>query len=457
MSLSGKLPSLRAGLGATVVDDEPQAGRRSGLDLWKTLDAIQRGEITATALSQSSTPGEPGAAEAALAVVGRYRIVAPLGSGAMGMVFKAQDADLDRRVALKVMHPVMAANPNARQRFLREARAMAAVRHDNVALIYDVGQEGEMPYLAMEYLRGDTLNNLFELGCKPLLPQLLRIGREVATGLAAAHKMGLIHRDIKPSNIWIESPSCRVKILDFGLARAADGTNQLTQAGQVVGTPGYVSPEQASGGELDARSDLFSLGCVLYSLCTGKRPFKGETMMTALSSLAVETPAPIRQLNPTIPGPLADLVTSMLEKSPDLRPESAARVAETFAQLEQTLIPRPRPKTAPTPGAATPAAAAAAPAASRQPRPFPVHRVLVDAGDYVIEVREGEISVLARADCIILHDHRTDRKYQVSPRVAGAEVKLEVLDLSSGLQFDTTNLVLRQGERVACDVRFEPR
>ncbi len=189
----------------------------------------------------------------------------------MGVVYKAEDPRLKRLVAIKVMLPRSAADDSARRRFLREAQAMAAVHHDHVVAIYQVDEDNGVPFLAMEFLQGMPLAQRMKGDPKPNLAQILRIGREIAEGLAAAHDRGLIHRDVKPGNIWLDSDhKDRVKILDFGLARVGAEDVHLTRTGVVVGTPAYMSPEQAGGEKVDARTDLFSLGCVLYRLCTGR-------------------------------------------------------------------------------------------------------------------------------------------------------------------------------------------
>jgi predicted Zn finger-like uncharacterized protein len=191
--------------------------------------------------------------------LGKYRVLKVLGHGGMGVVFQAEDPKLKRTVAIKAMLPTLAASASAGQRFLREAEAMAAVEHDHVVRIYQVDEDRGVPFLAMEFLKGEPLDSRLKREEKLPIPEVLRIGREVAEALAAAHATGLIHRDIKPGNIWLEAPRTRVKILDFGLARAAQQDAGLTQQGAIVGTPAYMAPEQARGEKIDARCDLFSL------------------------------------------------------------------------------------------------------------------------------------------------------------------------------------------------------
>jgi urea transport system substrate-binding protein len=268
----------------------------------------------------------------------------------MGVVYQAVDERLKRPVALKVMHAELTAQSAARERFLREARAVAAVRNDHVVTIYEVGQADEVPYLAMELLQGRTLEERLGSGPPPPARDILRIGREIATGLAAAHECGLVHRDIKPANIWLEGPAERVKILDFGLARPVDRQAGLTRTGDVLGTPSYMAPEQALGYPVDARSDLFSLGVVLYRLGVGEFPFRGSTLAAVLLATTLEKPRPMRELNPDLPPALDDLVMRLLEKDPAARPASAAEVADALRTAEDRLASGSVSSAPPAPG-----------------------------------------------------------------------------------------------------------
>jgi WD40 repeat protein/serine/threonine protein kinase len=297
--------------------------------------------------------------------LGSYRVLKVLGAGGMGVVFQAEDYQLQRLVALKVMKPTLAASDSARQRFLREARTTAAIEHDHIITIYQVGEYRGVPFLAMPFLKGETLDDRIRREGKLPLAEVLRIGREIADGLAAAHNKSLIHRDIKPANVWLESrpgeravsrpgergvstPWCRVKILDFGLARAVGDETHLTQQGAIVGTPQYMAPEQSSGEFVDGRCDLFSLGCVLYRLCTGELPFKGKDMISMLAAVALQQPQPPLELNPEVPSKLSALVMQLLAKDPAQRPQSAGAVAVALQAIEdeQSTVPtsltRPR-------------------------------------------------------------------------------------------------------------------
>jgi serine/threonine protein kinase len=275
--------------------------------------------------------------------LGPYRVLQVLGQGGMGVVYRGEDPQLQRHVALKVMRPLVAASPASRQRFLREARAAAALHHDHVVPIYHVGEERGVPFLVMPLLRGESLEQRLERQGKLPAAEVMRVGREAAEGLAAAHERGLVHRDIKPANLWLEAgdgapegpfPGGRVKVLDFGLARAASSTARVTQEGVVVGTPAYMAPEQAHDQAVDGRADLFSLGAVLYHLLTGRPPFGGENTLAVLRAVAEDQPPPPRELDPAVPAALSDLVMRLLAKRPDDRPGSAREVVKALRAIE---------------------------------------------------------------------------------------------------------------------------
>jgi WD40 repeat protein/serine/threonine protein kinase len=258
-----------------------------------------------------------------------YEVLELLGRGGFGTVLKVFDEKLHRVVAIKVLAAELAASGNARERFMREARAAAAVRHDHIIDIHAVG-EAPLPHLVMEYIDGPNLQQKMDR-CGPLpLKEVLRIGVQIAEGLAAAHRHGLIHRDIKPANILLENGVERVKITDFGLARLADDAN-LTQWGLIAGTPQYMSPEQAEGHHVDPRSDLFSLGSVLYALCAGHSPFRANSTMAVLRRVCDETPQPIREINGDIPEWLAAIIARLHAKKPADRFVSARELADLLA------------------------------------------------------------------------------------------------------------------------------
>ncbi|MGH7137181.1 MAG: serine/threonine-protein kinase, partial [Pirellulales bacterium] len=261
-----------------------------------------------------------------LGTVGPYQVRELIGRGGMGIVLRAFDAKLNRVVAVKVLAPELASQPTARRRFLREAQAAAAVTHPHVVTIHAV-DEDEWPYLVMECIEGPSLEDKIERSGTLKLAEVLRIGTQIAEGLAAAHKQGLIHRDVKPANILLENGVERVKITDFGLARAADDVT-ITRPGEISGTPQYMSPEQASGQRVDQRSDLFSLGCVLYAMCAGQPPFRADSMAAMVKKICDDTPQPLHEIDPQLPEWLAATIDRLLAKDPNQRFQTAAEVAE---------------------------------------------------------------------------------------------------------------------------------
>lgn len=262
-----------------------------------------------------------------------YRVTEVLGEGGMGIVFRAEDTHLRRQVALKVMKPEYAEKGGV-ERFLREARALAALKHEHIVTVYQVGRVEDVAYLAMEFLQGKSLTAWMN-GKRPNFHQLTKLARQIAIGLAAAHAQGLIHRDIKPDNVWLEAPRGHVKILDFGLARPAEDDSQLTHEGYIVGTPSYMSPEQARGEPVDVRSDLFSLGVVLYQLATGVIPFERNTTMATLVSLATDAPMPLECYNSALPQAFTALVLRLMSKEREDRPASAQEVVDSLDRIVQ--------------------------------------------------------------------------------------------------------------------------
>ncbi|MCE9562926.1 MAG: protein kinase [Planctomycetes bacterium] len=295
----------------------------------------------------SGTIGDPplGEARAASTRIGEYVLLGELGRGGMGVVYRAEDPRLKREVALKVMLPQFAANPTAKARFVREARAQAKVEHDHVAAIFTVADHDGLPYIVMPLLKGMTLQAAIKANPRPPLNEVIRIGREVAEGLAAAHEKGLVHRDIKPANIWLEGKKLRVKVLDFGLARttveveATEGSEgPVTNEGAIVGTPAYMSPEQGRGLPVDGRTDLWSLGVMLYQMTVGELPFRGPTSLAILTSLAFDNPPPPITRNPAVPQSLSDFVMRLLAKDPAYRPPTAEIAADELRAIEAGLV-----------------------------------------------------------------------------------------------------------------------
>jgi eukaryotic-like serine/threonine-protein kinase len=278
-------------------------------------------------------------------IIGHYRIVGPLGKGGMGEVFLAEDTRLQRRVALKVLPPIFASDPAYRQRFEREAQAIAALNHPNIVTIHSVEEDGGRLFITMEYVEGKPLSELIPRGGLPL-DRILRIGIDVADAMAAAQQRGITHRDLKPANIVVTGDG-RAKVLDFGLAKlreaelAAAGdqmtrmTRELTGEGKIIGTVAYMSPEQAEGKAVDPRSDIFSLGVILHEMATGERPFKGDTSVSIISAILKDTPPPITDTNPVLPADLARIVRRCLAKDPSRRYQTAADLRNELEDLKQ--------------------------------------------------------------------------------------------------------------------------
>ncbi len=295
----------------------------------------------------------PSPTAGSLGRLGHYDVREVVGTGGMGLVLRAFDEKLHRVVAVKVLAPALVASGTARQRFVREARAAAAVSHDHVVAIHAVEDEGPTAYLVMQMIDGIALEDKVRRTGPLAVKEILRIGMQTAAGLAAAHAQGLVHRDVKPANILLENGVERVKLTDFGLARAVDDAS-VTQSGVIAGTPLYMSPEQARGEMVDHRSDLFSLGSVLYTLCTGRPAFRAPTTMAVLKRVCEEEPRPIREINPEIPDWLAAIVARLMAKDPARRFPSAAEVADLLgrhlAHLQQPgLVTRPETVDVPRP------------------------------------------------------------------------------------------------------------
>ncbi len=428
-------------------------------------------------------PGEPAAPDAyaflappqqpgELGRLGPYRILKVLGEGGMGLVFQAEDPQLKRLVALKVMKPALAASATARQRFLREAQAMAALEHDHIVTIHHVGEERGVPFLTMQLLRGETLDErLKEEGETPAesdgrqlgeslaspLADVLRLGREIAEGLAAAHAQGLIHRDIKPANIWLEAGSGRVKILDFGLARAVEDDARLTQPGVITGTPTYMAPEQAAGETVDHRCDLFSLGCVLYRMETGQLPFPGATAVAVLRALAVEQPKSPRELNPAVPPALADLTLRLLAKDPKNRPQTARAVAEALVTLERAETKKAKAQPSRRRWLPTAAALGLVLALGGMVLglgPAAVYRFATNQGQLVIQTDDPDVEVTIKrgGEQIQIVDTRTGNAVTLT---AGT-YQLELSKGKDGWKLETNQFTLKRGGQQIVKVWLEP-
>jgi WD40 repeat protein len=339
-----------------VVEHLPDSQPLTGSAYWPALKSLDRNVVTesrdvAPEMQQTFVPkttarirdaslsflGPPSDA-AYLGRIGQFDVMKVLGRGGMGLVLEAFDSRLQRNVAIKVLDPELADDTVARQRFCREARAAASITHENVVAVHQVEKsEGEgLPYLVMQLISGESLEQRLAREKQLPLREVVRIGMQAARGLAAAHAQGLTHRDVKPGNILLESSHDQVRLTDFGLAHVAEDV-KLTRTGFVSGTPLYMSPEQALGEDADHRSDLFSLGAVLYEMCAGKPPFSGNSALAILKQIADAKQRPLRELNPAIPDWFASTIDRLLAKNPEDRVQTAAHLAELL-EFEWALL-----------------------------------------------------------------------------------------------------------------------
>jgi serine/threonine protein kinase len=319
--------------------------RVSGRDGEPATDASTSDEAWQSLLTPTGNPNR-------LGTLGPYEIVELVGRGGMGVVLRAHEPKLSRTVAVKLLAPELALNATAVQRFLREARAAAAVSHDHVVAIHSIDDESHPPVIVMEFIQGQSLQQKIDQVGALDVKSILRIGMQTAAGLSAAHRQGLVHRDIKPANILLENGIERVKLTDFGLARAVDDIS-MTRTGQITGTPQYMSPEQAQGQRLDHRTDLFSLGCVLYAMCTGRAAFRADSAVAVMHRVVHDVPRPILEVNEDIPDWLCEIVEKLLAKEADDRFDAAEEVEDLLsrhlAHLQQpTAIPQPAPVVLPS-------------------------------------------------------------------------------------------------------------
>jgi serine/threonine-protein kinase len=282
----------------------------------------------------------------ALRTILQYQLVEKIGTGGMGEIYKARDTRLNRFVAMKVLSADMSADPDRRLRFIQEAQAVSALNHPNIITIYDVVDDGQTQYMVVEYVDGRTLLETIPKGGLPV-PQVIRYASQIAEALSAAHAAGIIHRDLKPANIMVTG-SGLVKVLDFGLAKLIDWATSnpdgstvtmapapLTIEGTLLGTVNYMSPEQAEGKKLDARSDIFSFGAVLYEMLTGQSAFRGNSVISTLTSVLRDDVRPVREISPEVPAELEHIVAGCLKKNPDERIQTMQEVQAAFVALRQ--------------------------------------------------------------------------------------------------------------------------
>src|SRR5215831_2476723 len=277
--------------------------------------------------------------------LGPYEITTPLGAGGMGEVYRARDTRLERSVAIKILPEQLCKDPTRKQRFEREAKTISGLNHPHICVLHDVGSQDGLDYLVMECVEGETLSKRLEKGPLPL-EQVLRFGMEIAGALDKAHRSGVVHRDLKPGNVMLTATGA--KLLDFGLAKpstatlsgmtmtAATSLSPVTQAGIVVGTFQYMSPEQIEGKELDARSDIFSLGAVLYEMITGKKAFEGKSQLSVASAILESEPAPIGTIKPMAPPALDHVVRKCIAKAVEERWQSAGDLGSELKWISES-------------------------------------------------------------------------------------------------------------------------
>ena len=298
--------------------------------------------------------------------IGKYEIVGELGRGTMGEVYKARDPVLNRFVALKTLTARVAPGDETLQRFQREAQAAALLNHPNIVTVHDFGEEDGLLYMAMELLEGTDLRDAIDSELLKTLDEKLDVMDGILAALDYAHAKGVVHRDVKPANIHL-GPGRQVKIMDFGLARVS--TSEMTQEGIVLGTPNYMSPEQALGDKVDGRSDLFSTGAVLYELLTGHKPFEADSTPSVLFQVVHRQAPPVRRWAPDVPTGIVAVVNRSLEKDREKRFASAGDMRAAIAIARQALAPPASPKAPPLPPPAAGEARAAAPAPARGAEP----------------------------------------------------------------------------------------
>lgn len=384
--------------------------------------------------------------------LGGFRVLDVIGSGGMGVVLRSEDLTLERPVALKVMKPAVTADPTFRERFLREAQSAATVRNDHIVTIYQAGEDNGVLFLAMELLDGESLQERLDREGSLSVSEATRIACETALGLAAAHAQGVLHRDIKPANIWLERESGRVKILDFGLAQSMGPEGRLTQSGLIVGTPRFMSPEQADGMPVDQRSDLFSLGSVLYCMLTGQAPFDRTSALATLNAIAAQPHQRVSEVNQDVPSRLSDIVNSLLAKDPEDRPKSATVLIRSLGWSRHlSTLPQ-------SSGTSARVRLLAVVVAAVTLLTMLVFTLQTRHGTLQVQMDET-IAVSLHGENVEVRDTTTGAVYSIRPgrnSLDPGEYQLVVSEAQTGLEFSTRRFVIRRWAEQALVVTLKP-
>jgi serine/threonine protein kinase len=475
---------------------------RGALSTWsRGFDKTQGGKsgrpFSMSELSRQLSPPE---SADEIGRLGEFRVLRVLGVGGFALVFEGEDCRLKRHVALKLMHPAIAGRPGGAERFLLEAQSAAALKHEHVVTIYHVGMHGQTPFMALELLHGETLEDHLVRKGRLSVREIVRIGREIATGLTAAHVRGLLHRDIKPANIWLEQPETlvgqqplseqqgdsqsvahaesshppiaeqpagKVKILDFGCAKSWADEVAISDHGLLIGTPAYMAPEQFTGEAVDPRTDLFSLGCVLYRMAAGRRPFGGDNVFSVVRALALEDPMPLTRVDPRVPPALSDLVGRLLSKSREDRPATAQAVVDQLRLIGETVEREPV--------AANAAAGRSNKPSSRGARKkwiigagiglavvllvaqalwgAQLIRVATNKGQVVIKVDDPTVGVTVAEDQIVIHDG--EGRAEITLAAGPHQLDVTLKQPSGEARFRTDKFTLSRGGKQVIEVGEE--
>lgn len=441
---------------------------QQGSDFDRQKQALQDRAAEVTRLLDSSD--DP----SSIGQLGHYKIVELIGAGSTGVVYRALDEQLQRVVALKILRPSL--GQAARERFMAEARAAAGIDHPNVITIYQVGDEESLAYMAMQWLPGETLEERLKRVTFLAEEEVNQIGAEIASGLQAAHERNLIHRDIKPANIWLREETGQAIILDFGLARIADDDPQLTNTGMLAGTPNFMSPEQTRGLELDGRSDLFSLGCLLYHASTGKLPFGSTGILATLQSIQTHLPSSPSELNPCVSDELSDLIMCLLEKQPVNRPENPMQliaalgkprsewpfVAATSSPAQPKPKPKPKPSIKPKTrsGSAWIRWIAAAICLgfigwTSAMYGHQIVRIMTDKGELIIDTKDQDVKVeISGNEFVQVIDTKTNQSIDIR----SGQYHLKIIDDRNAFQLsDQTVIMTRGGKQIVTITKAEPK